>query len=129
MLGEIHDVRIGDGQVAELREAMSGLPVHHDAPPALSRLRHAGFVLTTFTNSAPSSNPDGLDRAGLGPLFSRRFTVEPTQRFKPHPATYQSVVRGLGVQPADACLIAAHTWDTIGAPRRLAGGRPWSPGA
>ncbi len=51
--------------------------------------KDAGFSIVTPTNSPKSVGPGGLDRAGLGSMFDRRFTVDTVQRFKPTPATYQ----------------------------------------
>jgi 2-haloacid dehalogenase len=49
-------------------------------------------------------------------LFERRFSVDETvRRHKPAPEAHASVVGELGADPRDICLIACHTWDTIGA--------------
>jgi phosphoglycolate phosphatase-like HAD superfamily hydrolase len=57
-----------------------------------------------------------LESAGLIDLFERRFSVDETvRRHKPAPEAYASVVGELGADPRDICLIACHTWDTIGA--------------
>jgi 2-haloacid dehalogenase len=115
MLGEIHGVPITDAHLAELRDQIARLPVHPEVPVALQRLHDAGYTLTTLTNTPPGSAPGPLEKAGLGSLLVRRFTVDPVRRFKPDPATYSYVIGAMRVEPADLCLVAAHTWDTIGA--------------
>ncbi|WP_240663502.1 haloacid dehalogenase type II [Sphingomonas sp. UV9] len=115
MLGEIHGVPISDLQVQELGTLIANLPVHGDVAPALHRLKDAGFTLVTLTNTPAGSGPDPLDKAGLGQLFDRRFTVDPVRRFKPAPATYMLVTETMKVPRANTWLVAAHTWDTIGA--------------
>lgn len=115
MLGQIHGVAITDDHVRALGSHVSAMPVHADVADGLDVLKEAGFALVTLTNSAPSSGPDALDRAGLGSMFARRFTVDAVQRFKPAPATYRHVAETMGAAPEDVWLIAAHTWDTIGA--------------
>lgn len=115
MLGKIHAVPITDADVHELGGLIATLPVHPDVPAALHRLKDAGFTLVTLTNTPASAGPDPLDKAGLGPLFERRFTIEPVRRFKPTPATYTLVTDTMNVAPSDTWMIAAHTWDTIGA--------------
>lgn len=115
MLGQIHRVPITDADVKELGGLIATMPVHPDVPAALRRLKTAGFTLVTLTNTPASAGPDPLDKAGLGALFDRRFTVEPARRFKPTPATYQLVADTMKAAPSDTWLIAAHTWDTIGA--------------
>ena len=53
MLGEIHNVAIGDSDVEELKSRMRDLPAHSEVPVTLQRLREADFRLVTLTNSAP----------------------------------------------------------------------------
>lgn len=115
MLAQIHDVAITDADIAELGEMMANLPVHADVPDSLRRFHDAGFTLVTLTNSPAGLGPDPLDKAGLGPLLTRRFNVEPVRLFKPAPSTYQMVADAMDFAPADTWLVAAHTWDTIGA--------------
>lgn len=115
MLGRLHGVDVTDLHVRELGTMIADLPVHPEVPGALRRLKDAGFTLVTLTNTPPGAGPDPLDKVGLGSVFDRRFTVDPTRRFKPAPATYRMVGDAMGVAPADTCLVAAHTWDTIGA--------------
>ena len=115
MLGEIHGVAVTDDHVRKLGTLMTDMPVHADVAEGLSVLKDAGFSMVTLTNSPKSAGPDPLDRAGLGSLFDQRFTVDAVQRFKPTPATYQLVQETMGSTPNATWLIAAHTWDTIGA--------------
>lgn len=115
MLGTIHGVTIRDADIDALRTAIANLPVHGDVPGALKRLKDSGYRLVTLTNTAPGPTPDPLTAAGLGPLFEQRFTVDPLRRFKPAPEVYRQVTDAMRIPPASACMIAAHTWDTIGA--------------
>lgn len=115
MLSQIHGVAITEAQVGVFAGLIANLPLHSDVPAALHRLNDVGFTLVTLTNSPPGAGPDSLDGAGLGPLLARRFTVDQVRRFKPTPATYDMVSQEMGVAAADTWLVAAHTWDTIGA--------------
>ncbi len=115
MLGKIHSVVITEAHVHELGGLIANLPVHADVPASLRSLKDAGFTLVTLSNTPAGPGPEPLDKAGLAPLFDRRFTVDPVQRFKPTPATYRMVTDAMEVAPADTWLVAAHTWDTIGA--------------
>ena len=56
-----------------------------------------------------------LKQAGLLDLFERRFSVDDVRRHKPAPEVYASVARALQTQPSTICLVACHTWDTLGA--------------
>ena len=115
MLGEIHGANVSNDDVRALGEAISTLPLHHDVAPALDELASAGFRMVTLTNSSGSSARDALADAGVANRFERRFTVAKAGRFKPAPATYQQVTDTLGIAPDHCLLVAAHTWDTLGA--------------
>jgi 2-haloacid dehalogenase len=115
MMGDIYNVPIENRDLSEMGRLIGSLPVHAEVPAAMGRLRDAGFRLTTLTNSAADPKADPLLSAGIADFFERRFTIEPVQRFKPAPETYAMVTHELGTAPADMCLIAAHTWDTVGA--------------
>jgi 2-haloacid dehalogenase len=115
MTADIHQVAIGDNDIAELKKRMSTMPAHPDAVPALTRLRDAGFRLVTLTNSASGASPTPLEKAGLSHLFERTFSIEETGKFKPAAETYRLVAKALSVETSDLCLVACHLWDTIGA--------------
>jgi 2-haloacid dehalogenase len=92
------------------------MPPYPDVPGALQRLKTAGFLLFTLTdNTAPISSRQ-LTYGGLIDLFDRRFSVDDTaKRHKPAPEAYAEVTRALGAAPSEMCMVACHTWDTIGA--------------
>ncbi|HEX8798866.1 MAG TPA: haloacid dehalogenase type II [Terriglobales bacterium] len=115
MLGEIHNVSVDDSDVEELKSRMRDLPAHSEVPVTLQRLREADFRLVTLTNSAPDPEGNPLERTGLNRYFECMFSVHNLRKFKPAPETYRSVGDSLGVEPAAMCMIAAHTWDTLGA--------------
>ncbi|MEG3084599.1 haloacid dehalogenase type II [Sphingomonas sp. PB2P12] len=115
MIGEIHGVAITDEHVRELGTLMADMPVHADVAEGLGVLKDAGFSLVTLTNSPASDGPDALNKADLGSMFDRRFTVDTVRKFKPSPATYRLVQDTMGSAAEATWLIAAHTWDTIGA--------------
>lgn len=115
MLGEIHGIAVSDEHVLQLGALTAEMPVHADVAGGLADLKDAGFSLVTLTNSPKGAGPDALDRAGLGSMFDHRFSVDTVHQFKPAPATYQLVQDTMGSSPDTTWLIAAHTWDTIGA--------------
>lgn len=115
MVAEIRGVPLAAGSDDEFKDRMANLPAHDDAAPALETLREAGFRLVTLTNSAPGTSPSALDKAGLSPYFEQQFSVHAVQRFKPALETYRSVSTALGTEASSLRLVAAHTWDTLGA--------------
>ena len=41
--------------------------------------------------------------------------VDDVRRHKPAPEVYAAVARAMQTQPSEICLVACHTWDTLGA--------------
>jgi 2-haloacid dehalogenase len=119
MLGRIHNVTIGEAEVVKLRQALASLPPHPEVPDSLRKLKSAGYRLVTLTDSSATPGGAALQAAGLGDLFERQFSAEEVRRYKPARETYQMVASATGATLSDLCIIAAHTWDVIGA--RLAG--------
>lgn len=115
MLGTIYSVPIQPADLEELRTRMLSMPAHEDVPEGLRLLREAGFRLMTLTNSPPDKDGSALERAGLAHFFERQFSVDSVRRFKPSPEVYHLVAELLDVAPSAICLVAAHTWDTLGA--------------
>ena len=56
-----------------------------------------------------------LTHGGIVDLFERRFSADGVKHHKPSPEAYAYVEKELGVTPAELCLIACHTWDTLSA--------------
>jgi 2-haloacid dehalogenase len=130
MLADVRGVRVGAGDRQELTEKFSTMPPHPEVPAALRKLRGAGFRLFTLTDNLIEVQERQLRQGGIIDLFERRFSADSVHRHKPAPETYASVERALDAKPSDFCLIASHTWDTLGA---VAAGweaalikRPWN---
>ena len=115
MVVEIRGQPLAADSVEEFKQRMASLPAHDDAAPALGMLREAGFRLVTLTNSASGTGSSALDKAGLAPYFEQQFSVHAVQRFKPAIETYRSVSTALASEAGSLRLVAAHTWDTLGA--------------
>ncbi|MDT5196848.1 MAG: NADPH:quinone reductase [Mycobacterium sp.] len=116
MLGDIHGVEITDDDLHAVRDGFSTMPAHVDVAIGLGQLRDKGYRLVTLTNSPPSPGGETpLQRAGLGHFFEQEFSVDAARVYKPAPQLYRDVAERLGVQPSDCMMVAAHTWDTIGA--------------
>lgn len=115
MLGRAKRVNVTDADLDELRSLLQAMPAHPDVPDALRRLKEAGFRLVTLTNSAPQSGLGPLERAGIASFFERQLSIDAVRRYKPAPETYRMVAGELGVETRALRLVAAHTWDTLGA--------------
>jgi 2-haloacid dehalogenase len=109
-------IEISGADAAELTDRFASMPPHPEVPDALRRLRDHGFRLFTLTDNTLEISGRQLEQGGVIDLFERRFSVDETvRRHKPAPEAYHSVATALGVDPGDICLIACHTWDTLGA--------------
>jgi 2-haloacid dehalogenase len=115
MLADTRGINIDDKDKKELTEKFSTMPPHPEVPTALRKLRGAGFRLFTLTNNLPEVQTCQLAHGGLVDLFERRFSADGVKHHKPSREAYAYVETELAVEPAQLCLIACHTWDTLGA--------------
>jgi 2-haloacid dehalogenase len=115
MMADTQGIVISDADKNELTEKFSTMPPYPEVPGALRKLRHAGFRLFTLTNNLVEVQARQLQQGGIAELFERCFSIDSVNRYKPSPETYGYVAKELGVAPARLCLIACHTWDTLGA--------------
>ena len=110
------DVKITAADRKELTDRFATMPPYPDVPGALRRLRAAGFHLFTLTDNTAAISGRQLTHGGIVGLFDRRFSVDDTaKRHKPAPEAYAEVTQALGASPPEMCLVACHTWDTLGA--------------
>lgn len=115
MIAQLRHVTLTDGDIDEFAATMRALPAHPDVPGALDKLADAGFRMVTLTNSTEQAGRSLLDQAGLSRYFETLFSVDDVKQYKPARAVYEHVSQKLGVEPQRLRLIAAHTWDTLGA--------------
>jgi 2-haloacid dehalogenase len=101
--------------------AIRSLPAYPDVPPALKRMKEAGFRMYTLTNSPKSVMEAQMRNAGLAKYFDGLLTIEGLNVYKPHARTYHWAAHQANAPIEHCMLIAAHGWDVAGA--RLAGMR------
>ena len=115
MLADTRGIRIGEADKKELLEKFSTMPPHPEVPAALRKLRQAGFRLFTLTDNLLEVQTRQLEHGGILDLFERRFSADGVRHHKPSPHAYAYAQEQLGVASSQLCLIACHTWDTLGA--------------
>jgi 2-haloacid dehalogenase len=115
MMADAEGIQIGDADRKELTDKFSTMPPYPEVPGALRKLREAGFRLFTLTDNLLEVQTRQLTHGGIVDLFERRFSADGVKHHKPSPQAYGYVERELGAKPQDFCLIACHTWDTLGA--------------
>src|SRR6201988_1577664 len=115
MLADQRGIKISGGDKKELTEKFSTMPPHPEVPAALRKLRAAGFRLFTLTDNLLEVQTRQLEHGGIVDLFERQFSADGVKHHKPSRQAYAYVEKELGAQPSEFCLIACHTWDTLGA--------------
>jgi 2-haloacid dehalogenase len=115
MLADTRGIKIRDEDKRELTDKFSTMPRYPDVRVALSKLHAAGFRLFTLTNNIIEVQAGQMEHAGIAHFFGRLFSVDIVKRHKPAPQTYAQVEKELSVKPSELCMIACHTWDTLGA--------------
>jgi 2-haloacid dehalogenase len=115
MLADTRGIAVNEKDKKELTEKFSTMPPYPEVPAALRKLRNAGFRLFCLTDNLLEVQTRQLEHGGIVDLFERRFSADGVKHHKPSRQAYAYVERELGVKPSDLCLIACHTWDTLGA--------------
>jgi 2-haloacid dehalogenase len=115
MLAETRGIKIDDKDKKTLTEKFSTMPPYPEVPAALRKLRDAGFRLFTLTDNLLDVQTRQLEHGGIVDLFERRFSADGVKHHKPSRKAYAYVETELAAQPSQLCLIACHTWDTLGA--------------
>ena len=115
MLADARGIKINDSDKKELTEKFSTMPPYPEVPGALRRLRDAGFRLFCLTDNLLEVQTQQLTRGGIVDLFERRFSADGVRYHKPSQQAYAYVEKELGARPAELCMVACHTWDTLGA--------------
>jgi 2-haloacid dehalogenase len=115
MLADTRGIKVEEADKKELVDKFSTMPPHPEVPAALGKLRAAGFRLFTLTDNLLEVQTRQLKQGGIADLFERRFSADGVKHHKPSPQAYHYVEKELGVEPSQLCLVACHTWDTLGA--------------
>ena len=100
---------------ATLKEALAKIPAFPDVRPGLERLKAAGFVVTTLTNSTEKSAEKLLEQAGIRRLFDHVLSADDVECYKPARQAYAYAAKELAIKPGEVLLVAAHAWDIAGA--------------
>ena len=115
MLADTRGVKIKDSDKKELTEKFSTMPPYPEVPAALRKLRETGFRLFTLTDNVLEVQTRQLEHGGIVDLFERRFSADGVKHHKPSREAYVYIETELGAEPSQLCLVACHTWDTLGA--------------
>jgi 2-haloacid dehalogenase len=116
MVATIHERDISDADIVEVKAAIAAMPPHPDVKNGLAKLRNAGFRLFALTNNPKVTCIGQFKRGGILDFFEQTFSIDDAaRRYKPAREAYRAVEQALQVPPSQLCLVACHSWDTLGA--------------
>lgn len=101
--------------VEPILKEMKELTPWPEAEDCLRRLDGAGHRLFALTNSSTESAEELLGKAGLRDFFELALSTDEAGACKPDPRPYRMALDRAGSAPPEACMVAAHGWDILGA--------------
>lgn len=96
-------------------QSMRELEPWEDTQACLSEVRKSGYRLIALTNSGAEAAKALLRKAGFAEMFDAVLSAGDAQACKPHPAPYRMALARMGTPPEEACMVAAHGWNVVGA--------------
>ena len=109
----MNGIEFRNEQADELMKAWQCLNPHPDAVEGLSRLK-SRFRLVALSNG----EPDFLAHLAKNRMrfeFDEIISVDEAGVFKPHPNVYRTAYRILNTEPTEIMMVAAHSFDIMGA--------------
>ena len=101
------------GQVKEFMAVWQDLRPYPDSLKGLHRLANR-YRLVALSNGEPEYLSH-LARNRIEFDFDRIISVEEAGAFKPHPGVYRAAARILNAEPGEIMMVAAHSFDIMGA--------------
>ncbi|PRX39288.1 haloacid dehalogenase type II [Salegentibacter salegens] len=115
MISGKFDKDFSDSEIKNILSEITKLPPYPDVKPGLKQLKNAGYKLIAFSNGKPDVLNAQLKFAEIDSLFEGIYSVEEIKKYKPHPESYQYILNKYQVKAQKALMVAAHSWDIIGA--------------
>ena len=109
----LHNVAFDAAEVVRFMEVYQDLRPYPDAVPGLHRLGEK-YALVALSNGEQRF----LERLAANNIkveFKEIISVEQVGAFKPHPSVYQRAAQKLGLDPGEIMMVAAHSFDILGA--------------
>lgn len=104
-----------DEIVPAVLEAMQELTPWEDAADCLSALQSRDHRLVALTNSSRDAAEKLLGKAGLRAYIAEVISTDEAGACKPHAKPYELALVRTNVPAWEACMVAAHGWDVVGA--------------
>ncbi len=110
---KLHGVEFTDGAVDDFMRVYRGLQPYPDAVAGLRQLGER-YSLVALSNGEEWFLHH-LAENNIRVPFNEIISVESVGAFKPHPAVYRKAAQVLGVPPGEIMMVAAHSFDILGA--------------
>ena len=108
-----HGVEFADHDIEEVMRGYRTLEPFADAETGLERLK-AQYRLVALSNG-DRWLLEHLTGNQIGVEFDAVVSVDEAGVFKPHPGVYRTAARVLGAEPREIMMVAAHSFDIMGA--------------
>jgi 2-haloacid dehalogenase len=108
-----NEIEFEAGQVERFMSVWQDLSPYPDSVEGLSRLARK-YRLVALSNGEPDYLSH-LARNRIRFEFDKIISVEEAGAFKPHPAVYRTASRLLDIEPGEIMMVAAHSFDIMGA--------------
>jgi 2-haloacid dehalogenase len=106
-------IEASDDDVLEFMNVWRELQPYEDALRGLERME-GRYRLVALSNG-DAWLLEHLVSQNIGFAFDAVISVDAAGAFKPHPSVYRMAARRLGVEPASIMMVAAHSFDIMGA--------------
>jgi 2-haloacid dehalogenase len=108
-----HGVKFADPDIEEVMSAYRTLEPFADAERGLERLKGQYRLVALSNGDRWLLEHLAANQIRVG--FDAVVSVDEAGVFKPHPAVYRTAARALGAEPHEIMMVAAHSFDVIGA--------------
>lgn len=109
----LHQIDFSYAEVDRFMEAYQQLQPYDDAVEGLRRLSQR-YELAALSNGEQAFL-ESLALNNIKVEFSSIISVQAAGMFKPHPAVYRKAAQILGREPGEIMMVAAHSFDILGA--------------
>ncbi len=109
----VNGVEFDDDEVTEFMKVYGDLRPYDDAVVGLNRLSEK-YDLVALSNGE-QGYLERLAKNNIKVAFTKIISVESVGVFKPHPAVYRTAAKNLGKEPDQIMMVAAHSFDIMGA--------------
>jgi 2-haloacid dehalogenase len=115
MTAEKYRQNVNQNQIEIILGMMAQLPPHPEVAKGLAILETKGYKMVALTNGNINTVQKQTQFAQIENYFVKLFSVDAVKSFKPNPEAYIQILKEYNLLPQQAMLIAAHSWDLMGA--------------